>query len=133
MKITMKKSEEIMKAVVQFETAPADFNLIESECFLVLKRLYLMFRNEEITRDASTKMKQKILKSYEEEVIKYDFMISMYKEHIENIKKTENDRIKLHKLLNKTEPVDEARLTECLKSALNIIACVFPGEFNQEV
>lgn len=128
----MRSSEDIMKDVMRYEVSPDGYNLIEAECFLVLKRLFLMFRNGEISKVGAGKMKEKIFSSYEGEVKQYDFMISLWQENLDNIKKTENDRIKLHKLLNKTEPVNEERLTECLKAALNIVACVFPGEFQME-
>lgn len=57
----------------------------------------------------------------------------MFQEHIENLKATENARVKLHKMLNgeaeEAKPVTEERLCETLNICMEIISKVFKEEF----
>ena len=55
----------------------------------------------------------------------------MFQEHIENLKKTEDKRIKLRKLLNgeDNKPVTEEKLCETINLATDILQIVFKEEF----
>ena len=57
----------------------------------------------------------------------------MFQEHIEHIRKTENARTKLRKILNgeaeEAKPITEERLCETINIAVEILATVFKGEF----
>ena len=64
----------------------------------------------------------------------YEFQTSMFQEHIDHIKNTEMQRIKLNKMLNgkdeelKKIPFEEG-LCQSLNLALEILNTVFRGEF----
>lgn len=128
-----KSKEQIINDSIKLETPPADYNLLEIHCFLALKQLLIMFHNRQISTENATKTKQLILAEYEKRCKEYDFQTSMFQEHIEKLKATENARIKLHKMLNgeaeEAKPVTEERLCETLNICMEIISKVFKGEF----
>lgn len=128
-----KSKEQIINDSIKLETPPADYNLLEIHCFLALKQLLIMFHNRQIRTENATKTKQLILAEYEKRCKEYDFQTSMFQEHIENLKTTENARVKLHKMLNgeaeEAKPVTEERLCETLNICMEIISKVFKGEF----
>ena len=128
-----KSKEQIINDSIKLETPPADYNLLEIHCFLALKQLLIMFHNRQIRTENATKTKQLILAEYEKRCKEYDFQTSMFQEHIENLKATENARVKLHKMLNReaeeAKPVTEERLCETLNICMEIISKVFKGEF----
>ena len=128
-----KNKEQIINDSIKLETPPADYNLLEIHCFLALKQLLIMFHNRQISTENATKTKQLILAEYEKRCKEYDFQTSMFQEHIENLKTTENARVKLHKMLNgeaeEAKPVTEERLCETLNICMEIISKVFKGEF----
>ena len=128
-----KSKEQIINDSIKLETPPADYNLLEIHCFLALKQLLIMFHNRQISTENATKTKQLILAEYEKRCKEYDFQTSMFQEHIENLKETENARVKLDKMLNgeaeEAKPVSEERLCETLNICMEIISKVFKGEF----
>lgn len=129
----MKSKEEIINDSIKLETPPADYNLLEIHCFLALKQLLVMFHNKQITTKNASKTKQLILAEYEKRYKEFDFEKSMFQEHIVHIRKTENARIKLHKMLNgeaeEAKPITEERLCETINVCMEIISTVFKGEF----
>lgn len=129
----MKSKEEIINDSIKLETPPADYNLLEIHCFLALKQLLVMFHNKQITTGNASKTKQLILADYEKRYKEFDFEKSMFQEHIDHIRKTENARIKLHKMLNgeaeEAKPITEERLCETINVCMEIISTVFKGEF----
>lgn len=129
----MKSKEKIVNDSIKLETPPEDYNLLEIHCFLALKQLTVMFYNKQISKENAGKTKQLILAGYEKQCKEYEFQTSMFQEHIENIKKTENTRIKLHKMLNgeaeEAKPITEERLCETINVCMEIISSVFKGEF----
>lgn len=129
----MKSKEEIINDSIKLETPPADYNLLEIHCFLALKQLLVMFHNKQITTENASKTKQLILADYEKRCKEYEFRASMFQEHIENIRNTEDARTKLRKMLNGEEqeakPITEERLCETLNLCMEIISTVFKGEF----
>ena len=128
-----KSKEQIINDSIKLETPPADYNLFEIHCFLALKQLLIMFHNRQISTENATKTKQLILAEYEKRCKEYDFQTSMFQEQIENLKATENARVKLHKMLNgeaeEAKPVTEERLCETLNICMEIISKVFKEEF----
>lgn len=129
----MKSKEEIINDSIKIETPPADYNLLEIHCFLALKQLLVMFHNKQISKENATKTKQLILAEYDKKCKEYEFQNSMFQEHINHIKETENSRIKLHKMLNgedkEAKQVTEERLCETINICMEIISKVFKGEF----
>lgn len=128
-----KSKEQIINDSIKLETPPADYNLLEIHCFLALKQLLVMFHNKQISTENATKTKQLILAEYEKRCKEYEFQTSMFQEHIDHIKETENARIKLHKMLNGKDeynsPITEERLCETINTCMEIISKVFKGEF----
>lgn len=92
-----------------------------------------MFRNKQISKENATKTKNKILAKYESDSKQYEFEKSMFQEHIQNIKETENARTKLRKMLNGQEeynkPITEESYCETINTCMEIISKVFKGEF----
>ena len=130
----MKNKEQIINDSIKLETPPADYNLLEIHCFLALKQLVVMFHNKQITTENATKTKQLILANYEKRCKEYEFQTSMFQEHIDHIKNTEAQRIRLNKMLNgkdeelKKIPFEEG-LCQSLNLAVEILDTVFKGEF----
>lgn len=129
----MKSKEQIINDSINLETPPADYNLLEIHCFLALKQLLVMFHNKQISTENATKTKQLVLADYEKRSKEYEFQTSMFQEHIDHIKETENERIKLHKMLNGQEeynkPITEENLCETINICMEIISKVFKEEF----
>lgn len=129
----MKSKEEIIKAVAKNESIPKDYNLFEIYCFLCLKETAKMFYNKQITKEHATSTKKLILSEYEKAEKEWEFEHSMFQEHIQNIKATENARTKLHKMMNGKDeykkPITEETWIELFKTCMEIISTVFKGEF----
>lgn len=129
----MKSKEQIINDSIKLETPPADYNLLEMHCFLALKQLLVMFHNKQITTANASKTKQLILADYEKRNKEYEFQTSMFQEHIDHIRKTEDARTKLRKMLNgeaeEAKPITEERLCETINLCMEIISTVFKGEF----
>lgn len=129
----MKSKEQIINDSIKLETPPADYNLLEIHCFLALKQLLVMFHNKQITTENASKTKQLILANYEKRWKEYEFQTSMFQEHIDHIRKTENARTKLRKMLNgeaeEAKPITEERLCKTINLCMEIISTVFKGEF----
>lgn len=129
----MKSKEQIINDSIKLETPPADYNLLEMHCFLALKQLLVMFHNKQITTANASKTKQLILADYEKRNKEYEFQTSMFQEHIDHIRKTEDARTKLRKMLNgeagEAKPITEERLCETINLCMEIISTIFKGEF----
>lgn len=125
----MKTKEQIINDSIKCETAPEDYNLLEIHCFLALKQLLIMFHNKQISQKNATRIKTLILAEYEKRYKDYDFQRSMFQEHVQNIKETEQIRTKLRKRLHDKEEVTSEKLAECLNLALEIISKIFKEDF----
>lgn len=129
----MKSKEQIINDSIKLEIPPGDYNLLEIHCFLALKQLLIMFHNKQISTGNATKTKQHILAEYDKRCKDFDFQQSMFQEHIDHLKNTEMQRIKLRKILNgeaeEDKPITEERLCETLNLAVEILNTVFKGEF----
>lgn len=129
----MKNKEEIIKDSLKLDNPPKDYNLIEIHCFLALKQLTVMFYNKQISKENAGKIKQKILSIYENECKEYEFKRDIFQEYIQQIKETENARIKLHKILNGKDeyakPITEEDWKQTVNVCMEIISKIFKGEF----
>lgn len=106
----MKKAEEIYNDALIFDDIPKNYNIFEINCFMSLKILLKQFYNGHITKEKASVEKKKIFISFE----KNNFMADLYKEHTEDIRKTEELRIMLrHQLKDSSE--------QSLETALKLI------------
>lgn len=128
----MKSKEQIIKDSLKLDSPPDDYSLIEIHCFLALHQLTIMFYNGQVSKESAGLIKQKILSEYENLSKQYDFWTSIYKEHIEHIKDTEESRTRLHKILNGNNPITEESLCETINVCMDIISTIFKGEFINE-
>ena len=111
----MKTVEEIQKT-----NSTEELNLFEMQLYLVIKRLLIMYYNNQISLEEAKKIKSKAIKEYENQI----FLYEIYQQHIENIKKTENLRIKLRKQLNSNTEVNDV-----LNTAIELIQLYSREEF----
>lgn len=129
----MKSKEEVINDSLKLDKPPADYNLIEMHCFLVLKQLTIMFYNKQISKEKAGETKQKILSAYEKQCKEYEFERSMFQEHIQHIKETEMDRTRLRKIINRQDewankPAGEG-FEEAFDLSIKILNTCFKGEF----
>ena len=129
----MKSKEQIINDSIKLETPPEDYNLLETQCFLALKQLLIMFHNKQISQLNATIMKNKILVKYESDSKQYEFERSMFQEYIEHIKPTETQRTQLRKILygeeKEAKPVTEERLRETINLCVDILSTIFKEKF----
>lgn len=129
----MRASEEIVQDVLKNKAPSEDYKSLELQCFLEIKNLLSLYKAGQYTKAECTKMKQQILVAYSNEAKQQEFWESIYKEHIQHIKDTENARIKLHKMLNGKDeynrPITEDTLCETINTCMEIISTIFKGEF----
>lgn len=125
----MKDRKEIEKDAMQLETPPADYNLLEIQCFLSLKRLLVMYFNKQISTENASKTKQLIFSKYEKDCKQFDFETNMFKEKIDASDKTSGLRIELHNKLKQNDEVTAERLAEVLNIALEIISITYKENF----
>lgn len=114
----MKTVEEIQKLASKEEYQ--GLNMLEMQLYLVIKRLLIMYYNNQISLEEAKKIKSKAIKEYENQM----FLYEIYQQHIENIKKTENLRIKLRKQLNSNTEVNDI-----LNTAIELIQLYSREEF----
>lgn len=125
----MKDRKEIEKDSMQLETPPADYNLLEIQCFLALKQLLVMYWNKQISSENASKTKQLIFSNYEKNYKQFDFEASMFKEKVEASNRTSGLRIELHNKLKQNDEITVERLAEVLNIALEIISITYKENF----
>lgn len=125
----MKDRKEIEKDAMQLETPPADYNLLEIQCFLALKQLLVMYWNKQISSENAGKTKQLIFSNYEKNYKQFDFEASMFKEKVEASNRTSGLRIELHNKLKQNDEITVERLAEVLNIALEIISITYKENF----
>lgn len=125
----MKNRKEIEKDAMQLETPPADYNLLEIQCFLALKQLLVMYWNKQISSENASKTKQLIFSNYEKNYKQFDFEASMFKEKVEASNRTSGLRIELHNKLKQDDEITVERLAEVLNIALEIISITYKENF----
>jgi len=126
----VRKIEEILNDVKTQNDIPSDYELLETYAFLCLKKIIIMYQNNQITKEQSQNLKQKIEGQYNKSAGEYQFRSDLYEKHIRDIKQTESLRIKLRKELNSEETITEQRLSEILMLCLEIIG-FYSGEVFQ--
>lgn len=126
----VRKIEEILNDVKTQNDIPGDYELLETYAFLCLKKIIIMYQNNQITKEQSQNLKQKIEGQYNKSAGEYQFRSDLYEKHIRDIKQTESLRIKLRKELNSEETITEQRLSEILMLCLEIIG-FYSGEVFQ--
>lgn len=119
----MKTSEQIVQDAVNKKEIQ-NYNLLEMQLYLVIKQILIMYFNNQINKEQANIQKQKAIGKYESDLKLYEFQKNMFEEHVENIKKTENLRIKLRKQLN-----ENTELGEILNTCIELIELYSGEEF----
>lgn len=99
----MKNSEEIYEDALKYDRLPDNYNTLEINCYMNLKRLLGMYFNKQISKENASAEKNKIFKRYELDKKQLEFKIEMYDEHIEKINKTQALRCVLRKQLKEND------------------------------
>lgn len=84
-----------------------NYSLLDMHLYLVIKQILVMYFNNQISKEQAKILKQKAVKTYEDNKKQSEFMESMWKEYISNITLTENLRVKLRKQLNSNTEISE--------------------------
>ena len=119
----MKTSQEIIENTKN-NVDVRKYNLLELQLYLVIKQILAMYFNNQISKEEANKLKQKAVKEYESNKKQFEFEHNMWKQHIENIKNTENLRIRLRKQLN-----SNTELKEIINTCLELIQLYSGEEF----
>lgn len=98
-----------------------DYNLIEMYLHLNIMKMLDMYNNNQINLDSATKLKNKAVKTYEDDKFKYE----MYENTLNNYVKTTNLRVKLRKQLN-----SNTELNEILNTAIELIELYSDEKFS---
>ena len=96
----MKTTEEIFNDARYAEDIPSYDNILEINCFMSLRVLLQQYYNKQITQRQASNIKNKIYRTYNDNIKQYKFKKDMFNKHIEKIKETEDLRILLRKQLN---------------------------------
>ena len=120
----MKTSEQIIKDASS-EKDIKDYSLLELHLYLVIKQILKMYFNNQINKEQANIYKQQAVSKYEKDIKNYEFQQSMFKEHIKNIRDTEDLRRKLRKKLNNNEEITEASLSDIINICLEIIEITY--------
>lgn len=99
-------SEQIIQDATQNKEMK-NYSLLDMHLYLVIKQILLMYFNKQISKEQANIQKQKAVKIYEDNKKQYEFMESMWKEHIKNIIPTENLRVRLRKQLHSNTDISE--------------------------
>ena len=123
----MRNAEEILEDVKNQNDIPKDYELLEMYCFLCLKKIILMYQNNQLSKETAQKQKQLVFAKYNGKKKEYEFQQSLFKKYIDTIQPTENLRITLRKKLQEKTPITEERLGELLSICLELIR-IYSGE-----
>lgn len=63
--------------------------LLEFHLYQALEIIRWRYHNNQIDKDTAFRLKDKATKKYNAQVKEYEFMVDMFKKHVEDIKKTE--------------------------------------------
>ena len=116
-------TEQIIKDASQNKEMK-DYALLDIRLYLVIKQILIMYFNNQISKEQANELKQKAVKEYESNKKQFEFEHNMWKQHIENIKNTENLRIRLRKQLN-----SNTELNEIINTCLELIQLYSGEEF----
>lgn len=123
----MRNAEEILEDVKIQNDIPKDYELLEMYCFLCLKKIILMYQNNQLNKETAQKQKQLVFAKYNGKKKEYEFQQSLFKKYIDTIQPTENLRTTLRKKLQEKTPITEERLGELLSICLELIR-IYSGE-----
>lgn len=123
----MRNAEEILEDVKNQNDIPKDYELLEMYCFLCLKKIILMYQNNQLNKETAQKQKQLVFAKYNGKKKEYEFQQSLFKKYIDTIQPTENLRITLRKKLQEKTTITEERLGELLSICLELIR-IYSGE-----
>lgn len=127
--VNFRSSREIMRAVLEGEVVPDEYNLLESYCFLSIRMILDRFNKGEITKDTATRNKANILGDYEANCKVYKMYEEVFYESVRRGKETAESREKLKSFLSDREgPVLDNDLAEALRLALDVIYGIFPDD-----
>lgn len=73
--------------IVKLKSSPNE--LLEMHLYQALEIIRWRYYNNQIDKSKAIMLKDKAIKKYDEQVKEFGFMVDMFKEHVENIKKTE--------------------------------------------
>lgn len=119
----MKTSEQIVQDARNNKEI-LDYNLLEMQLYLVIKQILIMYYNNQINKEQANILKQKAIRKYEDDLNQYNFEKEMFKKYVEDIRKTEELRIKLRKQLN-----ENTDLNEILNTCIELIELYSGEEF----
>ncbi|MBR3133368.1 MAG: hypothetical protein IKG42_04815 [Clostridia bacterium] len=121
-------SDQIIKDASS-ETDFKDYTLLDMQLSLLIKQILKMYFNHQISKEEAQRYKLQAVKKYEMDKKNYEFQKDMFQQHVNNIRDTEELRIKLRKKLNEQDPVTEERLSEILNIALEIIEITYKEDY----
>lgn len=120
----MRIAEQIVEETKTLNDIPNDYSLLEMHLFLVIRQILKMYYNNQISKEQANNYKALAIKKYNDKIKEYEFEKSIFKEHIENIKETENLKIKLRKQLH-----TNTELNEILNTCIELIQIYSKEEF----
>ncbi|MBE5813156.1 MAG: hypothetical protein E7314_05845 [Clostridiales bacterium] len=123
----VRNAEEILEDVKSQNDIPKDYELLEIYCFLCLKKIILMYQNNQLSKEIAQKQKQLVFAKYTGKKKEYEFQQGLFKKYIDKIQPTENLRIQLRKKLQEKTPITEERMGELLSICLELIQ-IYSGE-----
>ena len=71
--------------------------LLELHLYQALEIIRWRYHNNQIDKATAFKLKDKAIKKYDAQVKEFGFMVDMFNEHVESIKKTEHLKIQFRK------------------------------------
>lgn len=80
----MYTSEEIIKQALKSDFLPEDYNLLELKFYLDMKKLLVMYHNNEIDKEKAAKLKALAIKDYEKSGREYGFYRDLYLSYANN-------------------------------------------------
>jgi competence protein ComGC len=101
-----------------------NYTLLDMHLYLVIKQILVMYFNNQISKDQAKILKTKAVKEYENNKKQLEFEENMWKEYIENIKKTEDLKTKLRKQLS-----SDTETNEILNTCIELIQLYSKEEF----
>ena len=124
----MMTAETIIQDAIQNKET-TNYNLLEIHLYLVIKQILKMYYNNQLSKEQANKYKTLAVKDYNNRVKQYEVEDAMFKEHIENIKKTESLKIKLRKKYKSDEAITEEKIFEILNICIELIELYSGEEF----
>ena len=124
----MKSVTEILEDIKKYDDIPEGYELLEIYVFMNLKRIILMYQNNQLNKEQAQKLKEKITLEYQTKQKEYEFKQSLFQKHVENIKKTESLRTKLRKKLN-SKCATDTDMAETLTICIELIQLYSGEEF----